>query len=80
MKDKPFSLDKLGDLPRYVSKASHQTVLDDKSGYDHLFLTDDSTFFFGIQWGGSDGFSRIIPCRSAGNAPLTFTTILVLWL
>lgn len=52
MKDKPFSLDKLGDLPRYVSKASYQTVLDDKSGYDHLFLTDESTFFFGIQWGG----------------------------
>ena len=52
MTDKPFSLNKLGDLPRYVSKASYQTVLDDKSGYEHLFLTDDSTFFFGIQRGG----------------------------
>ena len=52
MKDKPFSLDKLGNLPRYLSEAFYQTVLDNKSGYDHRFLTDDSTFFFGIQWGG----------------------------
>ena len=52
MEDKPFTLDKLCDLPRYVSKASYQMVLDDKSGYDHLLLTDDSTTFFGIQWGG----------------------------
>ena len=29
-----------------------QTILDDKSGYDHLFLTEQSRVFFGIQWGG----------------------------
>ncbi len=52
MQDKPFTLDKLCDLPRHVSKASYQTVLDSKSGYDHLLLMDDSTTFFGIQWGG----------------------------
>ena len=52
MQDKPFTLDKFCDLPCYVSKASYQTVLDDKSGYDHLLLMDDSTTFFGIQWGG----------------------------
>lgn len=52
MQGKPFSLDKLCDLPRYMSKASYQTVLDDKSGYDHLLLTEDSRTFFGIQWGG----------------------------
>lgn len=33
-------------------KNSYQTVLDDKSGYDHILLTDDSRTFFGIQWGG----------------------------
>jgi hypothetical protein len=37
-------------VPRYVAKASYQTMLDDKSG--HLMLTDDSRTFFGIQWGG----------------------------
>ena len=28
MEDKPFTLDRLGDLPRYVSQDSYQTVLD----------------------------------------------------
>lgn len=48
----PFKLDRLCDLPRYVFTNSYQTVLDDKSGYDHLLLTEDSRTFFGIQWGG----------------------------
>ncbi|KAK3716426.1 hypothetical protein QZH41_000492 [Actinostola sp. cb2023] len=52
MKDTPFTLDRLTDLPRYVSKDSYQTVLDDKSGYDHILLTDSSRNYFGFQWGG----------------------------
>ena len=34
--DKPFTLNSITDLPRYVSRDSYQTVLDDKSGYDHI--------------------------------------------
>ena len=52
MHDEPFKLDHVGDLPRYVSRNSYQSVLDDKSGYDHILLTVDSRTFFGIQWGG----------------------------
>lgn len=52
MMDKPFKLDRVVDAPRYVSKNSYQTVLDDKSGYDHVLLSEDSRTFFGIQWGG----------------------------
>ena len=52
MQDNPFTLDGVTDLPGYVSKDSYQTVLDDKSGYDHILLDDDSKTFFGIQWGG----------------------------
>ena len=52
MVEKPFTLDKVGDVPRYVKKGSFQRVLDDKSGYDHLLLTEDSRTFFGMQWGG----------------------------
>ena len=52
MQDKPFKLDRVSDLPRYVSRDSYQSVLDDKSGYDHILLADDSRTFFGIQWGG----------------------------
>jgi hypothetical protein len=52
IEDKPFTLDRLIDIPRYVSKNSYQTVLDDKSGYDHIFLALSSRTYFGIQWGG----------------------------
>ena len=52
MRDMPFSLDRLIDLPRYVGKDTYQTVLDDKSGYDHILLSEDSRTYFGIQWGG----------------------------
>ena len=52
MMEKPFSLDRVTDLPRYVFKDYYQTVLDDKSGYNHLLLTEDSRTYFGIQWGG----------------------------
>ena len=48
--DHPFKLDRLSDVPRYVPRDSYQTILDDKSGYDHILLT--SRTFFGIQWGG----------------------------
>ena len=41
MEDKSFTLDRLGDLPRYVSQDSYQTVLDDKSGYAHIFLSEE---------------------------------------
>ena len=52
MKDVPFRLDSLINLPRYVGRDTYQTILDDKSGYDHLLLTEESRTFFGIQWGG----------------------------
>ena len=39
--DKSFQLHLLGDLPRCV-RNSYQTILDDKSGYDHLLLTEES--------------------------------------
>ena len=52
IKDSPFKLDRLVDIPRYVSRGSYQTVIDDKSGYDHILLTHESRPFFGMQWGG----------------------------
>ena len=52
MCDMPFSLDSVSDILRYVQRDTYQTVLDDKSGYDHILLTEESRTFFGIQWGG----------------------------
>ena len=52
MKDCPFTLDKLSDVPRYVYKDSYMTKCDDKSGYDHVLLQKDSQEYFGFEWSG----------------------------
>ena len=51
MGNSPFSLDKLRNVPRYVYQASPMSKIDDKSGYDHIFLTEESMQYFGIRWG-----------------------------
>ena len=52
MKDLPFSLDKLIDVPRFVYKNSFMSKIDDKSRYDHILLTNESSTYFGIEWEG----------------------------
>ena len=50
IKDCPFSLDYLSDLPRYIGSGHYQTVCDDKSGYDHICLSPSSRTLFGLWW------------------------------
>ena len=50
IKDCPFSLDYITDLPQYV--APGQTTFDAKSGYDHVRLHTSSFPYFGLQWEG----------------------------
>ena len=52
MKDSPFTLDRLSDVPRFVYKGSFMTKSDDKSGYDHPLLSESSQTYFGFEWGG----------------------------
>ena len=53
IKDCPFSLDYLSDLPRYVGPGHFQTVCDVKSGYDdHICLSPSSGTLFGLSWKG----------------------------
>ena len=52
MKDMPKSLDKLTDVPRYVYKSSYMTKCNDKSGYDHVLLSENSQAYFGFSFGG----------------------------
>lgn len=61
MKKTPFSLDSLTDIPRIASRGSFMTKLDDKSGYDHVLVTEASTNFFGFQWKGWYFVCRCIP-------------------
>jgi hypothetical protein len=52
IKDSPFSLDYITELPRYVETGHYQSTFDDKSGYDHVRLQPASRKFFGLEWGG----------------------------
>ena len=61
MVDRPFKLDRLTDLPRYVFPNSFQCVTDDKSGYDHILLTEESRPYFGFRWGHWYFVSNTIP-------------------
>ena len=75
MRDMPFSLDRLIDLPRYVSKDTYQTVLDDKSGYDHIILLKIAAPILGFN--GAGGILLIIPFLLGGRFPHLFTILLV---
>ena len=50
MRNQPFTLDGLVDVPRYVYKGSYMSKCDDKSGYDHVLLTVSSQTYVGFQW------------------------------
>ena len=52
VRDLPFKLDHLPDLPRYVLPGHFQTSFDDKSGYQHVLLHPSSRTFFGLEWNG----------------------------
>ena len=61
VKDSPFTLDYISNLPRYVGKDSFQTTIDDKSGYDDVRLAENSRKFFGLQWQGVYYLYHTIP-------------------
>ena len=71
MKDTPFSLDKLIDVPRFVYKNSK---IDDKSGYDHILLTKESSQYFGSEWNGLWWVCTTLPFGWK-NSPYVYQTI-----
>ena len=52
MKETPFKLDTLASVPQFVYRGSHLSKIDDKSGYDHVLLSEDSQQYFRIEWEG----------------------------
>ena len=68
IKDCPFSLDYLSDLPRYVGPGHFQTVCDDKSGYDHICLSPSSRTLFGLSWKGCYFVFNTLPFGWKANA------------
>ena len=61
IRDLPFKLDHLCDLPRYVLPNHFQTTFDDKNGYQHVSLHSSSQAYFGFQWQGFYFVFRTLP-------------------
>lgn len=77
VKDSPFSLDHLADLPRYVGRQHYQSVCDDKSGYDHILLTEESQALFGVCWNGCYFVYRTLPFGWKASAYIYHTVGLI---
>lgn len=52
MKDTPFSLDTLQDVPHLIKRNSYMSKMDDKSAYLNMLMTENSRQLLGFQWGG----------------------------
>ena len=50
IKDIPFRLDTLKDVPRIVGKGDRLINTDEKSGYDHVLLSESSRKYFGFMF------------------------------
>ncbi len=74
MKTPKISLDPITDLPRYVEKGHYQSKLDDKSGYDHITLTQESSTFFGLYWKGWFLVYKTLPFGWSPSAYIYQTT------
>ena len=70
----PFSLDQVVNLPRYLSQNSFQTKLDDKSGFDHFFISEDSQPLMGAEWGGWWLVWRTLP-QGWKESPYVYQTL-----
>ncbi|VDI64552.1 Hypothetical predicted protein, partial [Mytilus galloprovincialis] len=77
IKDHPFTLDTLKDVPRVISENSYLSSLDDKSGYDHILLHPHSKMYFGLQFGGWFMVYNSIPFGFKASAFIYHTTGLV---
>ena len=51
-KNVPFKLETLKDAHRLIDKVACMITCDEKSGYDHVRLTEESQTYFGLQIGG----------------------------
>jgi len=61
IRDLPFRLDHLPDLPRYVLPGHFQTSFDDKSGCQHELLLSSSLTYFGLEWNDVYFVFRTLP-------------------
>jgi hypothetical protein len=75
--DSPFSIETLRDITRLVRRGDLMSSLDDKSGYDHILLDEDSRKYFGLQFGGFYFVFNTIPFGFKASAYIYQKTGLV---
>ena len=74
MRTPKVSFDNITDLPCYIDPGHFQSKLDDKSGYDHILLSEDSGEFFGLFWKGWFFIHNTIPFGWSPSAYVYHTT------
>ena len=74
MRQCPFSLDQVVNLPRYLSQNSFHTKMDDKSGFDHFLISEDSQPLMGAEWGGWWLVWRTLP-QGWKESPYVYQTL-----
>ena len=73
IRDLPFTLDYISNLPRYVEQNHYQSTMDDKSGYDHVKLSSTSRTYVGLEWKGWHFVFNTIPFGWKASAYLYHT-------
>ena len=74
IRDSPFHLDTLREVPRVIQRNAFMVALDDKSGYDHIFLHPDSRKYVGLQFAGWYMVFNVIPFGFKASAYIYHTT------
>ena len=74
MRQCPFSLDQVVNLPPYLSQNSFHTKMDDKSGFDHFLISEDSQPLMSAEWGGWWLVWRTLP-KGWKESPYVYQTL-----
>ena len=61
IRDIHFTLDTLKHVPRIVKDNAYFTTIDDKSGFDNVLISKNSTKLVGFQWAGCYYCFRSLP-------------------
>ncbi|KAI8512901.1 hypothetical protein Bbelb_095400 [Branchiostoma belcheri] len=73
-KDCPFTLDPITEAPRMLKKGGYMTHTDEKSGYSHISLSEDSWTYFGFEFSGYFFVYCSLPFGWKGSAYVYNTT------
>jgi len=72
--DNPFKLETLREVPRMIEQDAHIFTLDDKSGYDHIRLTEECQTYFGVMFAGWVMVYKTLPFGWKSSAYVYQTT------